>query len=150
MFRTLLIGIWVAVIALGSTYGGAYWKLHSASADSSGAYAEKFEVKKVKPITAPVIVDGELRGYVSAEFSFALDAAARKHSGRDPEAYFTDEAFRLLYSAKSLDFEHIDKIDIDALTRMITEKVNERIGSSIVKETFVKNLTFTARDNMPR
>ena len=149
MFRTLLIGLWVTAIALGSTYAGAYWKTHNASERSAAAHAEKIEVKKVKPITAPVIVDGQLKGYVSAEFSYAQETGQDKHGGRDPEAYFIDEAFRLLYSESSLDFEHVEKIDLDSLTRKITDKVNARMGSHVLKETLVKNLVFTPREGMP-
>ncbi|MFY9629289.1 MAG: flagellar basal body-associated protein FliL [Methylocystis sp.] len=150
MLRTLLIGLWVGAVALASTYGGAYWKLNMAPARTNVVQSEKVEVRKVKPLTAPVISGGELKGYVSAEFAFSLDPSKPLVGGLDPEAYFMDEAFRIIYSDNEIDFQHVKKIDVDALTKRITARVNERIGSDAVKETLVKNLVFVSKDEMPR
>jgi hypothetical protein len=151
MMRTLIIGLWTCAVALGATYAGAQWKQRSATATAAGETAEKYELKKVKPITAPVIVGGALKGYVSAELSFLGKAAHGAHSdGVEPEAFFMDEAFKLLYSENNIDFQHVDKIDLDAFTKRITERVNERLGAGAIKETFVKNLTFIPEENMPR
>ncbi len=157
MMRTLLIGLWVCAVALGSTYGGAYYKQHASAVAAAGP-AEKLEVKKVKPITAPVISGGQLRGYVSAQFEFVVKASGEKEHGEgggggggvDAETYFMDEAFRLLYSENNLDFEHVEKINLDALTKKITDRVNERMGSKVIRETLVKNLAFIAKENLPR
>jgi len=70
----------------------------------------KVEVRKVKPLTAPVISGGELKGYVSAEFAFSLDPSKPLVGGLDPEAYFMDEAFRIIYSDNEIDFQHVKRL----------------------------------------
>jgi hypothetical protein len=89
---------------------------------------------------------------VSAEFGL-LGPKGDPHGGGadiDPEGYFMDEAFRLIYDANKIDFTHIQKTDLSALTGRITENVNKRMGKEIVKETFVTNFTFVSRDDMLR
>jgi len=153
MMRSLLIGLWTCAVALGATYGGAVWK-QRASVTAGSEHAPKLEVKKAKPITVPIIAGGTLKGYVSAEFSFVTEASDKhgdKSSGAlDPEIFLMDEAFRLIYSDNALDFDHIDKIDLAALTKRITEKVNEHAGVTRLKETLVKNFAFTAKEDLPR
>jgi flagellar basal body-associated protein FliL len=152
MIRTLLVGLWVCVVALGSTYGSAYWKAHR-TADAEEPHEKKLEIKKVKPITVPVISDGELKGYVSAEFSFSIEAAdphdAHGAGGVDPEAFFIDEAFRFLYSESRFDFAHVEKVNVDELKKKITARVNERLGPLKIKEVFVKNFALVRKEDLP-
>jgi hypothetical protein len=164
MMRSILVGLWVCIVSLAGAYGGAYWKSHQGAATAQLEPPKKLETKKVKPITVPVIADGVLKGYVSGEFSFVVEAAD-KHGGgghgdaggkdasvkppEDPESYFMDETFRLLYAENKLDFTHIDKIDLTALTQRITAKVNERLGASVVKETLLRNFAFVPKEDLP-
>lgn len=151
MLRTLLVGLWVCLVSLGATFGGVYWRGRQSSTGAA-EHAEKLEVHKVKAITAPVIAEGVVKGYVSAEFSY-LSAPADKHGGGgeiDPETFFLDEAFRLMYAETKVDFTRVEKTDLTALTRQITENVNQRLGKPVVKETLVRNFTFVSRDEMPR
>jgi len=159
MMRSILIGIWVCLVSLAGTYGGAYWKSHHNAAQTAAQEPpKKLEVKKVRPITVPVIADGVLKGYVSGEFSYLAEAPDKHGGGHgdagakevvDPESYFMDETFRLIYAENKLDFTHIEKIDLAALTQRITAKVNERLGAPIVKETLVRNLSFVPREDLP-
>lgn len=148
MFRTLLIGVWACAITAGATYGGAWWR---ARRDAPPAeHEEKLDVKKIRPITVPIISGGALKGYVSAEFSF-LGAKQDGHAeGLDPEGFFMDEAFRLIYGDSRIDFTNIQKADLAALTSQLTANVNKRLGAAVVKETLIRNFTFVAREDMPR
>lgn len=151
MLRTLLVGLWVCIVTLGATFGGVYWRGRQSSSGTA-EHAEKLEVRKAKAITAPVIADGVVKGYVSAEFSYVM-VPADKHGGGgelDPESFFLDEAFRLIYAETKADFTRVEKSDLAALTRQITENVNQRLGKPVVKETLVRNFTFVSRDDMPK
>lgn len=150
MLRYLLVGIWACLVALGSTYGGVLLKARRAAAAQEAPHDAKSELKKVKPITVPVISGGALKGYVSAEFSFLAEAGDTHEAGVDPESFIMDEAFRLIYSDNKLDFSRLEKLDIDALTRQIAAKVNARLGGSRIKEVLVKNLVFVPKDDLPR
>lgn len=160
MLRLLVIGIWTCAVTLASTYGAAYWKKNRTSSPAD-AHVEKLEVKKVKPISVPIISEGVLKGYISAEFAYVVEASGSFHGGGhgevasggggavDPDSYVMDEAFRRIYADNSLDFRHIEKFDLNAFTKQVTARVNERLGASIVKETLVKSFAFVAREDIP-
>ncbi|MBL1258659.1 flagellar basal body-associated protein FliL [Methylocystis sp. Sn-Cys] len=151
MIRTVLVGLWCGLVALASTYGGAYWQAHRTSTPAAADHPVKTETKKVKPISVPVISNGVLRGYVSVEFMFVMEASEGHGSGEiDPEGFLMDEAFRLIYSDTKIDFAKLEKMDIDSLTKQITANVNARLGNTRIKETLVKNLTFVPKDEIPR
>jgi hypothetical protein len=149
MVRMLIVGLWACLVTLGATYGGAYWRTRP-SAERAEAHAEKLEARKIKPISVPIIAGGVLKGYVSAEFTY-VGAAADKHDpGLDPESFVMDEAFRLIYADNKIDFSNVQKTDLNALTAQITANVNQRLGKTVLKETLVRNITFVAREDVPK
>lgn len=148
--RSLLIGLWVCIVTLASTYGGAYWKSQQFANSSSDRHSEKLEVRKVKAITVPIVSDGAVQGYISGEFSYVVDGANKSRVALDPESYFMDEAFRRIYANNKLDFHHIEKFDLNELTKEITSHVNRRLGAEYLKETLVKSFTFIPKEEMPR
>jgi hypothetical protein len=148
--QNFLVGLWVCAVSMASTYAGAYLKTHPLSGVFGGARSQEFEVKKVKPITVPIISGGALKGYIAAEFSYLRGDGYQRDDVIDPESYFMDEAFRLIYADNTIDFYKIEKFDLAVLTKKITDRVNERMGAPVLKETLVKNFTFVPREDMPR
>lgn len=149
MLRLLVIGIWTCAVTLASTYGAAYWKTHKVVAPAQDAHVEKLEVRKVKPITVPIISDGALKGYISAEFSYVVDVSNKSHRSLDPDSYLMDEAFRHIYADNGLDFRRIEKIDLNALTKELARRVNARMGEGSLKEILVKNFAFVPKEDIP-
>lgn len=151
MLRMVLVGIWACAVTLASTFGASYWKSHRGAPAEGAPHAEKLEVKKVKPITVPIISEGTLKGYVSAEFAYVVEASAKSHGGGavDADSYVMDEAFRRLYADNNLDFRHIEKYDLNSLTRELTRSVNQRLGGNLVRETLVKSFAFVPKDDIP-
>ena len=145
--RTVIIGLWIVTATLGGTYGGAYWRTHAKASHDSENNPE-LALHTMKVITVPIIENGGLRGYVSAEFSVVGAAHDPHGGGLDPESFIVDEAFRMIYSNKKFDFVNIQKEDLSELTRELADKVNARIGKSTVKEVLVKNFNFIAREDV--
>lgn len=152
MNQALIVGIWACLVTLGGAYGGVYWRQHKSDSAAAAAHEEKLEPRKIKPITVPIIADGVLKGYISAEFSvMSPKADAHEHGpDLDPEGYFMDEAFRLIYAENKIDFSNMQKSDLADLTRRLTANVNQRLGKEFVKETLVKNFAFIPREELPR
>lgn len=148
MLRLIAIGVWSCAVTLASAYGVAYWKSHKGEVGQE-KHVEKLEVRKVKPITVPIISEGALKGYISAEFSYVLDASLASHGSVDPDSYFMDEAFRHIYADNNLDFRHIEKFDLNALTKELTQRINQRLGSKLLKETLVKSFSFVPKEDIP-
>ncbi|RTL84696.1 MAG: flagellar basal body-associated protein FliL [Hyphomicrobiales bacterium] len=150
MKQTIIVGLWACAVTLGGAYGGATWRLRANNAPTP-PHEEKLETHKVKPITVPIISEGALKGYIAAEFSMLspkTDAHGGHEAGLDPEGYFMDEAFRLIYAESKIDFTQIQKTDLAVLTSRITTNVNKRLGRDVIKETLVKSFAFVPRDDL--
>lgn len=150
MFRMVAIGVWACVVTLGSTFGVVYWKTHRTKSMGVDTHAAKLEIKKVKPITVPIISEGVLKGYISAEFAYVIDSSAIAPDAVEVDSFVMDEAFRRIYSDNSLDFQRIEKYDLNALTRELTKKINVRLGFDAIKETLVKSFAFVPKEDIPR
>ncbi len=155
MIRILFVGVWVLAVALGATYGGAAYHAQKAAEPKEPAPA-KLQVVRVRPVTVPVIVGGVLKGYVSAELAFVREAVEKDKHGAaaaaaiDPESFIMDETFRVIYGENKVDFSHIEKVDLDALTKQIATRVNARLADSPVKEILIKGLAFIPKEDIPR
>lgn len=149
MKPTIVIGVWSCLATMAGTYGGAYWRSHADPHEAARSEAA-LETHKLRPITIPIISDGMLKGYISAEFGL-VGPKREGHSAKpDPESFFLDEAFRALYSDTALDFSKIQKSDLAALCNRITVNVNRRLGEEAVKETLIKNFVYVPREELQR
>lgn len=135
-------------MTLAATYGGVYFRAHhDAPAEE---HAEKLEIARIKPITVPIIAEGVVKGYVSAEFNVVAPKLDAHAEALNPESFIMDEAFRLIYSDTKIDFSKLDRADLSSLTKQLAENVNQRLGKAVVKEVLVKNFTFVSSDDLPR
>jgi hypothetical protein len=148
MMKPMIIGIWGCIATLAGAYGGVYWRTHANDTAKSAAHEEKLETRKIKPITVPIIGNGVVKGYILAEFSLVSPKGDPHDHTLDPEGYFLDEAYRLIYGWKDKDFTNMPTSDVAEMTRLITEKVNQRIGKEVVKEALVTNFGFIPRDEL--
>jgi len=150
MMKPMIIGIWACVATLAGAYGGVYWRTHANDPAKSAAHEEMLETRKIKPITVPIIGSGMIKGYILAEFSLVSPKGDPHEHALDPEGYFLDEAYRLIYGWRDKDFTNMPTSDVAEMTRLITEKVNQRLGKEVVKEALVTNFGFIPRDELQR
>ncbi|WP_146030155.1 hypothetical protein [Methylocella silvestris] len=136
-------------MTLTATYLGATWKSPPEQSTDSRQSPEHLERKKTEPISVPVIADGNVAGYVVAQFIYLVDPEALKRLAAPPDAFITDEAFRKLYVEK-IDFAHLEKFDLQALTRFLTTQVNRRLGADIIKDILVDQFNFISKNDISK
>jgi hypothetical protein len=139
--KLLLGGVWVCAVTSASVYF-ASWNAGGASAPAEEPYLQGIDYVKTRQITVPRISDGKIQGYVIARFVFTVDAQALRQLAVPPEVFVVDEAFRAIYGDENLDFEDLKKLDLPALTKLITERVNERVQPDLVEETLVEQFDY--------
>ncbi len=149
MIKLLAVGVWSCVVALAASWGVASWRSHPAPA-SAHAEAKDLELKKARPLNIPIVAEGAVQGYVVAQFSFTLDRTAAKQLPISPEAIVLDEAFRAIYSDDRLNFRHLEKYDVDRLTKDLVGRVQRRLNSDAVKDVIVHEFNFVALSDLRR
>lgn len=148
MSRAFLVGVWVCVVTLVSSYGAVVWMTGARAVADEQAYLEGIEYKKVQPLTVPMIKGGEIQGYVVARFVFTADARTLRTISVTPGIFVADEAFRYIYSTDRIDFEKIRKYDIETMTADIRQNVNKRLNAEIVQDILIEDLNYVHRGDI--
>jgi len=143
--KGFIIGVWVLIVALASSYAAAYFDSVKRPADAEqGAIALQFD--KTRVINVPMIAKGSVQGFVVAQFGYTVDAVMLKKIQVSPEAFLLDEAFRTLYSDDRLDFSHLERYDINKFTKHLVQATNERLGANLVKSVLIQDFTYFSKE----
>ncbi len=154
MVKLLLLALWASAIAAFSSFEAGQWRVvHASPAQEQGSEQgseQGYEYRKSRVINVPVIADGALLGYVIVQFLYGIDVKQAEKLNVNPEAFVLDDAFRTIYGDPSLDFRHLDKYDINALTSQIRTVVNEKLGKGLIKDVLVQDFSYMPKDQMPQ
>ncbi len=145
--KTFVIGLWVLIVALGTSYAVA--SLESAP-KSAGEAKPVLTLEKTRVINVPMIAGGAVRGFIVAQFGYTVEAAKAKALPVSPDAFLLDEAFRAIYTDDKLDFLHLDKYDINGFTGRLVAATNRRLGAEIVHEVLIQDFTFISKEENER
>ncbi len=142
--KAFVIGLWVLIVALGTSYAVAFISVPA----KTGAAAAKpsLTVEKTRVINVPMIAGGAVRGFIVAQFAYTVDSAKAKSLPISPEVFLLDEAFRTVYTDDHLDFLHLEKYDVGALTTKLVAATNKRLGDDVVHDVLIQDFTFISKE----
>ncbi len=136
-------GAWACFTTLATTYVGFYYRTHP-SQPSVTVSVNHVKPRDLKTITVPVIRNGQIRGYISAEFSIIGQSSELHEQSPDIDSYVLDEAYRLIYSETGLDFDFIKQTDLTRLTSDIKSRVNSRLGKEALQDVLVSSFHYVS------
>jgi hypothetical protein len=148
MIKLILSALWICIITLVSSYVAASWKTQTAMVSTGEEGLTGLNYTKTEPINVPIIVDGDINGYVVAQFVYTADATTLKQLSVPPDAFILDEAFRTIFSDERIDFAHLERFDLASLTKNLAVAVNTRFGADIIQDVLVEQFTFITKDEV--
>lgn len=151
MIKSIAIGVWACLVALGTTYGAAMWSSGTSVAIEVPKSEEKLtglEYVKPGPITIPMISDGRLRGYVVAKVVFTADAQTLHDFPVDPQPFVLDETFRRIYTDGKVEFDQMSKYNLNEITAAIKTNVNTRLGSELIQDVLIDELNYVDKETL--
>lgn len=149
MVKMLMLAIWASAITALSSYAAAEWRASSVSAPAV-VQDRNYDYRKTRVLNVPVIADGALLGYVIVQFLYGIDSKAAEKLNLNPDVFVTDFALRRLYGDPSLDFRHLERYDVNGLTKQIAAMMNEKFGAGTVKDVLVQDFAYMPREQTPR
>lgn len=150
MIKIVLAGIWACAVVMASSYGWTYWQTQHGKKPVSEPVSGGIELKKVRPLSVPILSDGAIQGYLVVQFVYKADAKAANDASVPLEIYLLDEAFRLIYSDEALKFRHTERYDLARLTQTLTERLKVRLNGDLVKEVLVDQFNYVAKADVRR
>ncbi|MDP3256837.1 MAG: hypothetical protein Q8S58_13020 [Bosea sp. (in: a-proteobacteria)] len=145
--RLLVLGAWVCGVTLLSGHLALTWRAETPPAAET-PFFEGLEYEETALIHVPIIANGEVQGYVAAQFVFTADARTLRQMTVKPHPYVRDEALRAIYSNGNVDFSRLERVDIDALLKTVKTGVNARLGGELVKDVLVKEFNYVRKDQL--
>ena len=149
MNRLIASCIWIIAVTSASAYVSSTWRSGSAESGAPVKKGGDLERKKTLPINVPMIANGIVEGYIVAQFIYLADAKNLEALSIPPDDFITDEAFRLLYSGE-VDFAHLEKYNLQGLTKTLAQKINLRLGKEIIKDVLVEEFTYVPKRDISR
>jgi len=145
--RLLVLGAWICGVTLVSGHMALTWRAETPPAAET-PFFEGLEYEETALIHVPIIANGDVQGYVAAQFVFTADARTLRQMTVKPHAYVRDEALRAIYSNGKVDFSRLERVDIDALLKTVKTGVNARLGGELVKDVLVKEFNYVRKDQL--
>lgn len=149
MIRMILLSLVACLSTVGGVYGAVMWK-SSLSADPSKDEHAKLQILRTPMVSVPILLDGQVLGYVVTRLRFAADSELVKESSIQPEAFVADEAFRLIYETAPKDIKTGRKNALKELTENIASGANQRLGRNVVKDVMIDSWTYLSKQDMMR
>ncbi|WP_319483294.1 hypothetical protein [uncultured Cohaesibacter sp.] len=141
--RYALLALWIGAVSTLSAYLSGHWMNNKSFTElSSSPMQEGMDFEKTRAISVPMITDGKVRGYVVAQFVYTIDSTTLKELAIPPNPFIVDEAFRAIFTDRTIDFEDLKHYDIDALTTLIKDNVNARMQAQLVHDILVEEFSF--------
>ncbi len=147
MTRIVFTGLWICAITVLSSFAVIAW-MPDLPKPKAEEYLEGLTYQKLRPLNIPIIADGSVQGYILATIIFTAEAQLIKGAGVTPAPFVMDESFRQIYEDKDLDFRNLKKYNIDKRLDEIKRRVNERLGSEVVKDVMVENFNFVTKKDI--
>lgn len=146
MVKLFLVGIWACLVTLAASYATVVWQADAPVDAKADEFFGGLDYVKTTPISVPMISEGEIKGYVIAQFVFTVDGATLRKLSVPPDVFLIDEAYRAIFaSGQKIDFKRLDKYNVDELTRQMAAKVNERFKAELVKDVLVEQLNYLGK-----
>jgi len=143
MMRMILAGFWLCLVTLASGYGAVeYFTRQAGAATDDGGYFQGITYENTRAMTVPIIADGAVDGYVVAQFVYTAQTRQLQALGVPPESFIVDEAFHHIFTMENIDFRDLRRFDTRAFLAQITERVNTRLDSPVIREMLIEEFNF--------
>lgn len=148
MLKTVLAGVWVALVTAGSAYMSANFMTPSP-APAGGARPKSGLEEMVGDMTSVPVVRGDgIAGYIIVQLIFEADTAKVSELKIDPKPYLADATFRSVYDASDTDFTRLKASDIDKLLAAIATNANNKMGAAVVDSVLIKELNYVRKEDI--
>lgn len=141
MIRVIASCVWLIAATSVSAYVTATWNSGDARDSPQAKQSGAIRRNKTAPINVPMISNGNVQGYIVAQFVYLTDESSLHELSVPPDDFIADEAFRELYTS-NVDFKHLEKYDVERLTKLLAQKTNLRLEKDIIKDILVAEFTF--------
>lgn len=150
MIKALLIGVWVAIVALGSVYG-AISMSKPGSSDEDVEKAEfyaRLERVDSDVISVPVISRGKVHGYFLTQVSFLIEPKDMDVFPYKPQEMINDILITEFIGNNVINFPSLENFDLEAFRKTVGDSLNERVGREVFHDVLIGRLDYLGKQEI--
>lgn len=148
MIRTIVIGLWICVVALGSLFFAV--RQNDGSSGEVKAEAGGFgglDYVKTDVMSVPIISNGSVAGYVVTQLVYTIDSNIRKKITVPLEYFISDEIFRKFYGSYS-DTKEVEKVKFEDVRASVITDLNARFPEPVIKDLLVEQFNYISAEEI--
>jgi len=149
VIKFIIMGIWVLFVTFGGLFIG-YTMKDDKFAESVEIKAEgegKREQDNTDIMSVPVMVDGEVKGYLLVQLTFVMDENVKSTLDLPIAPFVNDAIFAEFFGAYT-DRHQIEKVRFEPSRNRIIENVNQRFGTKVIKDLLVQQFNFVTAEKI--
>lgn len=148
MIRTIVIGLWICTVALGSLFFAV--RQNDETASEVKAEAGGFgglDYVKTDVMSVPIISNGSVAGYVVTQLVYTIDSNIRKKITVPLEYFISDEIFRKFYGSYS-DTKEVEKVKFEDVRVSVITDLNARFPEPVIKDLLVEQFNYISAEEI--
>lgn len=148
MIRTIVIGLWICAVALGSLFFAV--RQNDGSSGEVKAEAGGFgglDYVKTDVMSVPIISNGSVAGYVVTQLVYTIDSNIRKKITVPLEYFISDEIFRKFYGSYS-GTKEVEKVKFEDVRASVITDLNARFPEPVIKDLLVEQFNYISAEEI--
>ncbi|MCD4510206.1 hypothetical protein LQT97_03050 [Brucella pseudogrignonensis] len=148
MIRTIVIGLWICAVALGSLFFAV--RQNDGSSGEVKVEAGGFgglDYVKTDVMSVPIISNGSVAGYVVTQLVYTIDSNIRKKITVPLEYFISDEIFRKFYGSYS-DTKEVEKVKFEDVRASVITDLNARFPEPVIKDLLVEQFNYISAEEI--
>jgi len=147
MLRSIMLGIWICVVALTALFA-MLWLTIRNSAGNTQTTDDKSEIFKLESINVPIIEEAQVTGYVIAQLDIVIDHAKSKVIPMPLDVFVAGQAYAFLYDRRSQDALKRNGSRLATAMDELRDFINTRYNVDVVRAIEVRQLDFVTKDEI--
>lgn len=148
MVKLILVGVWVAIVALGSVYFSIQMSKAPDPAAEEAKRKALQELVRGEVTTFPVISDGKVQGYFLARTSYIVDKTKASTVTLPIPVLITDELYTALVGDKIIRLGENRNFDLKAFRERIKTVVNKRLEQDVVIDVLIEQVDYLSKEDI--
>ena len=147
MIKTVVIGLWVCIIALGSLMLAIKMGSEPKPAAATEESSSSIDFDRTDVMSVPILADGKVDGYIIAQLVYTVDSNVKNKLHVPLGLIVNDAVFNAFYGSYS-DTKRIEHVKFEDVKQKIIDGVNQRFPEPVVKDLMVEQFNFIPADQV--
>ena len=148
MVKLIFVGIWVAIVALGSVYFSIQMSKGPDPAEEAAKKKAIQELVRGEVTTFPVIRDGRVEGYFVARTSYIVDKTKVESVTLPIPVLVTDELYTALVGDSVIRVAENKNFDLKAFRERIKSAINKRLEQDVVLDVIIEQVDYLSKEDI--